>query len=156
MTMRMHLDVNNVGEEDDESLHLVGGGNGQGRTKLKVIDRKFCCCTKWLTAKRCRTCVSYFRLCPSRARQFQCCGQLCILLHTGSCPTWNVLRIENVSVGRGCFELWHGECSVCVNVSLTVQSCVHTQIRRPAHTTMLLTEHILLTQIQWTAIQAWP
>ena len=47
---------------------------------------------------------------------------------------------QSVIVGRGCFELWHGGCSVCVNVSLTggrtVQPCVHTQIRHPAHNTL--------------------
>ena len=59
------------------------------------------------------------------------------------------LRMENVSVGRGCFELWYGECSVSVNVSVTLSSPVYTPRydTLPAAHSTLLTEHILATQI---------
>ena len=63
------------------------------------------------------------------------------LLHCAEVLDLKCACTQNVSVGRGCFELRHGECSVCVNVSLTggrtVQPCVHTQIRHPAHSTLL-------------------
>lgn len=147
------IDFKKVGQE--ENRHLPGAGNGQGAEQIQVIDRK-CCCTKWLTAERCRTRVSYSTLC-----QFQCCPRLSVVsvrhCAVSHCVVNPELRMENVSVGRGCFELWHGECSVSVNLPLTagqtVQSCVHTQIRNGAST--LLAEHIMATQIQWTAIEAW-
>ena len=111
----------------------------KGQNKSKWVTGS---CTKWLTAERCRTRVSYSTLC-----QFQCCPRLSIVsvrhCAVPHCCVVNsevvgVLRMENVSVGRGCFELRHGECSVSVNLPLTagqtVQSCVHTQIRHPACT----------------------
>ena len=65
------------------------------------------------------------------------CGSL---LHCAEVLDLKCACTQNVSVGRGCFELRHCECSVCVNVSLTggrtVQPCVHTQIRHPAHSTL--------------------
>ena len=60
-----------------------------------------------------------------------------------------VLRMENVSVGRGCFELWRGECSVSVNLPLTAGR-LSSPVYTPRYDTLpaLLTEHILAAQIQ--------
>ena len=106
--------------------------------QTEVIDRK--CRTKWSTVEH----VSPFQNCVNVVDNSNAiwstlyCGSL---LHCAEVLDLKCACTQNVSVGRGCFELRHGECSVCVNVSLTggrtVQPCVHTQIRHPAHSTLL-------------------
>ena len=132
--------------------------------QTEVIDRK--CCTKWSTAEPCLedTC-QLFQIVSmlwtlSMLWSTLYCGSL---LHCAEVLDLKCACTQNVSVGRGCFELRHGECSVCVNVSLTggrtVQPCVHTQIRHPAHSTLLTKLNTFwpprYSELLWRPIYIW-